>query len=418
MAPRLVHVSTSKTIGGVAEVVASEIAHTGPGVDVEWVNPAKDQPVNAIGMLLNAALYGAGVQAELRDRPPWPALRRWADAEGTRLAAEVGPADAVFLHDPLCLALAPAFRGSAGTVLWRCHVGDDGEHPDARAATEALRPYLDAVDVQCFLRGSFVWPGLDPDRTLVVPPGIDPDSPKNRELPAAGLAGPLLTAGRLGAEPVVEDNGTGFLPAADTPYVLQVSRWDPLKGFPGVLRGFAGLAGEPDVELVLLGPHVDPGQHHPDNTRVRAELLAGRAALPERLRRRVHVWSFARCGRTEEATAVNLLQRQATVVAQNSLREGFGLTVTEAMWKHATVLGAAVGGIRDQIEDGRNGLLSAETGGGPAWTDRLAEALRDAAARDGWGRAARATVRERFLASGGVRRQFAALGWDVPAAAG
>jgi trehalose synthase len=197
--------------------------------------------------------------------------------------------------------------------------------------------------------------------------------------------------------------------------VLQVSRWDPLKGFPGVLAGFAAVAGDhPDVELVLLGPHVDPRRHHPDNAAVRDGLLARRAGLPRAVRDRVHVWSFAPDAGDREATAVNLVQRRATVVTQNSLREAFGLTVTEAMWKRRTVLGAAVGGIRDQLVDGVNGLLSADTGGGPAWSAQLARALADPAARDRWGRAAHDSVRRSHLAGTAVAIQLDALGWARP----
>src|SRR5829696_8146692 len=167
---------------------------------------------------------------------------------------------------------------------------------------------------------------------------------------------------------------------------------------------------EPDIELVLAGPHIDPRQPRPENAAVRAGLLAARDRLPEHVRRRVHVWSLEPCSRAEEATAINLLQRLATVVTQNSIREALGLTVAEAMWKRATVLASAVGGIRDLISDGVNGLLSEDTGGGPAWSARLVRALRAPADRDRWGRAARETVRERYLAADTVQPQLAALG--------
>ncbi len=424
--PRLVHVSSMKTLGGVAEVITAEIAALGrvaPDVRVDWVNPVKDSTVNELSFLVNKALYGAGVVGELRQAPPWAPLRAWAEVEGPRLAAAVGRADAIVLHDPLCLLLAPALRPLTGVLAWRCHHGDDGDHPDTRLAVAGLLPYLDSVDLVCFLRKSFVWTELDPARALVVPAGIDPGSPRNAE-PApelAAAAGALRTGGRLpgdgplaGDGPLLDAGGSGFLRDPGTPYVLQVSRWDPLKGFPGVLTGFAAVAGDhPDLELVLLGPYVDPDRHHPDNIAVRDGLLARRARLPAAVRDRVHVWSFRPGPREREASAVNLLQRGATVVVQNSVREAFGLTVTEAMWKRATVLAADVGGIRDQIVDGVNGLLSADTDGGPAWTARLEQALADPAGRTRWGAAAHRTVRDRHLAGTAVRIQLDAFGWPI-----
>jgi trehalose synthase len=140
--------------------------------------------------------------------------------------------------------------------------------------------------------------------------------------------------------------------------VMQVSRWDQLKDPLGVLGAFAGhVARHTDSHLLLTGPSTVAVADDPEGAQVLAAVQGAWHELPAALRRRVHLCSLPMDDVEENAAIVNALQRHADVVVQKSLAEGFGLTVSEAMWKQRPVVGSRIGGIRDQIEDGRSGLL-------------------------------------------------------------
>lgn len=153
-------------------------------------------------------------------------------------------------------------------------------------------------------------------------------------------------------------------PPADAPLVVQVSRWDRLKDMAGVLSAFADYFGpaRQDLHLMLVGPDVSAVSDDPEGAEVLAACRAAWARLPDPVRRRCHLACIPMDDIDENATIINALQRHATVVVQKSLVEGFGLTVTEAMWKSRPVLASAVGGIQDQITDGTEGPAAA----GPA----------------------------------------------------
>jgi trehalose synthase len=191
----------------------------------------------------------------------------------------------------------------------------------------------------------------------------------------------------------------GRAPSWQTPLVVQVSRWDSLKDPIGVLKGFASLVDgrmPGDAELVLAGPNVHAVADDPEAGAVFYDVLREWRALPHAVRDRVTLVSLPTSDVEENAAIVNALQTHAAVIVQKSLREGFGLTVTEGMWKGRAVVASRVGGICDQIEDGVSGLLV-----DPTDLDAFARALRcvleDPALASRLGAAARERVRERFL---------------------
>ena len=192
----------------------------------------------------------------------------------------------------------------------------------------------------------------------------------------------------------------GRAPTWQTPLVVQVSRWDTLKDPVGVMRGFATLVdwrAPAEAQLLLAGPNVTGVSDDPEGADVLNATIEAWRGFPHAVRNRIHIASLPTADVEENAIIVNALQRHATVVVQKSLQEGFGLTVTEAMWKGRPVLASAVGGIRDQIENGVSGVLIED----PTDTDAFATALRglleqpDVATR--MGNAARERVRARFL---------------------
>jgi trehalose synthase len=148
------------------------------------------------------------------------------------------------------------------------------------------------------------------------------------------------------------------LPGPDDQVVAQISRWDRLKDMGGVMRGFADHAAPGgDGYLMLIGPSVSGVTDDPEGALVYAECLAQWQALPAPIRARIMLVTLPLDDVDENAAMVNALQRHATVIAQKSLAEGFGLTVAEGMWKGRAVIGSAVGGIMDQIADGTGVLL-------------------------------------------------------------
>jgi trehalose synthase len=182
--------------------------------------------------------------------------------------------------------------------------------------------------------------------------------------------------------------------------VVQVSRWDPLKDMMGVMAGFGKmLERSPDVNahLVLAGPNVHAVADDPEAPQVFEAVRTKWRELPDAVRSRVHLANLPVDDVTENAIIVNALQRHAAIVVQKSFKEGFGLTVTEAMWKGRAVVASAVGGIVEQIEDGVDGCLLQDPADLDGFADILEKLLKDPERRESIGRAAREKVREHFL---------------------
>ena len=253
---------------------------------------------------------------------------------------------------------------------------------------------------------------------MVIPPSIDPFSSKNREIDPPTVRLVLATVGLLdgtapnGPVSFQRRDGTigtvrrragllahGSPPPADVPLVLQVSRWDRLKDMAGVIEAFAMMTvdGPDDAHLVLAGPDVSAVDDDPEGSAVFAECRARWSDLPEASRSRIHLTSIPMDDVDENAIIVNALQRHAHHVVQKSLVEGFGLTVTEAMWKARPIIASRVGGIQDQIVHDRDGLL-VEPHDVAGLAATMALVLEDRRLADRLGTAARNRVRDHFLA--------------------
>jgi trehalose synthase len=265
---------------------------------------------------------------------------------------------------------------------------------------------------------------------MVIQPSIDAFSPKNQDMDEdtvrsilghVGLLGrgvpegvlPLFT--RYDGSPGRVDRraevlSTGPPPAADVPLVTQVSRWDRLKDYMGVMIGFAehGLDGT-DAHLVLAGPNVTAVTDDPEGGVVLDEVAEAWRGLPHAVRERVHLSCLPMADIDENAAIVNALQRHSAVVVQKSLQEGFGLTVAEAMWKSRPVVASAVGGIRDQITSPDVGVLLDDPRDLAHYGTVVRELLDDPARRERMGRSAREHVRQHFLANRHARQYMELL---------
>jgi trehalose synthase len=409
------NVSSTAVGGGVAEMVRSLLAYArGGGVDARWV--VIDGPPRFFGLTkrLHNALHGsAGDGSPLGDEE-----RRLYDAVTAANAEELLPmvraGDIAIVHDPQPAGLLRGLVARGARAIWRCHIGSDESNAEVERGWRFLAPYVQDAPAYVFSRAAYAPPVLDQARVHVITPSIDPFSPKNEELSAevvrAILAFTGIVAGpREGATVFAREDGTpgrvdrvaeivrdGAPPSLDTPLLVQVSRWDRLKDPVGVLAGFTQLE-RGDAHLVLAGPSSAAVADDPEGAAVFAEVVEAWRALPPAVRRRCHLVSLPTVDVGENGVIVNALQRHATVVVQKSLQEGFGLTVSEAMWKSRPVVASAVGGIRDQIDDGVEGLLLADPTNGAELAGALARLLGNPQLAQQMGLAGHQRVLERFL---------------------
>jgi trehalose synthase len=275
------------------------------------------------------------------------------------------------------------------------------------------------ADAFVFSRRQFAPCELLDGRIHVIPPSIDPTSTKNASMPAATVEAILEHTGlvrasheswtlprstrRDGVIQVVRRRAEvlryGPAPRLGVdPLVLHLSRWDRLKDPVGVLRGFAKhVLSDLDVYLVMAGPDPAAVADDPEAFAVFEEVVRAWRELPYRRRSRIQLALLPNADPEENAAIVNALQRASSVVVKKSLEEGFGLGVTEAMWKRRPVVASRVGGIREQIEHGRSGLLIEHPRDLEAFGAAVSQALVDRDLARGLGIAAQERVRERFL---------------------
>jgi trehalose synthase len=333
------------------------------------------------------------------------------------LAELVDPGDVVIVHDPQPAGVIPRLKEIGVPVIWRCHVGMDEPSALSRRAWSFLSPYVEPADAYVFSRRAFVWEGLNPARIQLIAPVIDAFSAKNQELDDSTVAAILQVAGlndEDGArgDPIfLRQDGTQAAvrrPAtlveeralrADDPVVLQVSRWDRLKDPLGVIRGFVEhIAPGTDAHLIYAGPAVDAVSDDPEGAAVLQEVQDWLAGIDYDARERVHLACLPMDDLEENAAIVNALQRRADVVVQKSIAEGFGLTVAEAMWKARPVVASGIGGIQDQIVDGRTGILLADPTELGAYGEAVRGLLEEPERACAIGREAHKRVRAEFLA--------------------
>ena len=412
------NVNTTASGGGVAEMLQSLLAYTrGAQVDTRWVVLDGTPDFFRFTKRLHNRLHGMPGDGGPMGDAERSLYERVLGENLRHLRAVVGTGDLVLLHDPQTAGLAEGLRDMGAHPVWRCHVGRDSANELTEDAWAFLRPYVTRSEAAVFSRREYAPDWVAPTQVWVIPPSLDPFSAKNQALERADVEASLGQAGLVRFSPdhgglsFLRRDGTrgvvrrhaGLLDGGPLPIdarvVLQVSRWDRLKDMAGVLTGFAGhLAELPgDVHLVLAGPETSGVSDDPEGADVLAECRAIWAAQPVGVQRRLHLCSLPMDDADENAHLVNALQRHAAVVVQKSLAEGFGLTVTEPMWKARPVIATRVGGIQDQIVHGESGLLLDDPTDLDGFTGLLLSVLLDEDLAGHLGGAARERVRERFL---------------------
>jgi trehalose synthase len=426
-------VSSTATGGGVAEMLWPIVRLLRDlGVNAEWAVIGTREPAFfEVTKRIHNLIHGVGdPDLSSSDRE----LFEWVNRENAEALGElVRPGDIVVVHDPQPLPLAALLRQSVPVLtIWRCHIGLDSENAATRAAWGFLAPYLGAYDQSVFSAPEYI-PERLAGRATVIHPGIDPLSPKNRELALRETVEVLCNSGLIPyPSPTVHPlypalvrrilpdgqlgpaNGRESIGLLTRPVVTQISRWDRLKGFLPLMRAFAalkqappggGLTGDPLqhrrlelVRLVLAGPEPAGVADDPEAAGVLDEMRSAYALLPSAVQEDVALLLLPMHSPEQNALMVNALQRASTIVVQNSLREGFGLTLTEAMWKRVPVLSnSRACGPRQQVRDGLDGRLVRDPENETELRDAMIEMLADSDARQRWGRTAQRHVHDRFL---------------------
>jgi trehalose synthase len=426
--------------GGVAEMLPTMITLLRDlGIKTEWaVIESQDQRFFELTKRIHNAIHGAGSpQFGPEDREIFEAVNR-ENAEFLR--ARVKRGDILIIHDPQPMPLASILRQELDlAAVWRCHIGLDQENAATGAVWEFLKPYIDAYDHTIFSAPDYI-PGFCSGHATVIYPGIDPFSPKNRELGLhrtvgilsnAGLAvapGPLVNepykwqAQRLSSDGEFHPaNVRGDFGLLTRPIVTQISRWDRLKGFEPLLEAFAhyksrlwggGWSDDPLhrtrqelVRLVLAGPDPDSIQDDPEAIEVLEEIRRLYVSLDARTQQSVAIFALPMKSLKENALMVNALQRASSIVVQNSLREGFGLTIAEAMWKRVPILSNQQAcGPRQQVRDLVDGRMIDDPTDSEALAAALDEMLADVRGRMVWARNAQRRVHGHFLVFSQLRK--------------
>lgn len=355
------HVNATSRGGGVAEILKSVVPlMKGLGVETEWYCIQGNGDFFQVTKNIHNSLQGGTWQFDSRTHETFLAYNRQIAAEIQALDLDVW-----VVHDPqpcpIRVGMHP-FR----QAIWHCHI--DTSSPN-RAVWNYLYRFVKGYDRLIFCLPQYVNGTIPPEKVRFVRPAIDPCTVKNQSLPLPKAK--QILAG-LGLDP-------------NRPLVTQVARFDPWKDPLGVIDAYRSAKHEiPDLQLALVG--VIEAQDDPEAEVVLEQVGKYSGGDPN-----IHLFSDPeQVGHLE----VNAFQAASDVVVQKSIREGFGLTVAEAMWKGTPVIGGNCGGIRVQIEDGENGCLvnSPEECAG-----RVVELIKDERLRERIGTAGKETVRQNYL---------------------
>jgi trehalose synthase len=348
------HVNSTKQGGGVAEILQRMIPLLRDlDIDARWEVITGDAKFFDTTKKIHNALQG---HAEAITDDMWEHYYRINKTNAGKLKLD---ADAVLIHDPQPAALVDFKK--RGTWLWRCHI--DLSKPFHEVFSR-LEPFARKYDATVFSVAKFA-KSMASDE-FIIPPSIDPISEKNRD---------------LGEEEIKEAARRLGIPT-DRPMILQVSRFDRFKDPIGVINTYKMVKKYNDCVLVLAG---SPATDDPEGEAVLEEVREFAAGDPD-----IHILLLPPFSDLD----INALQRMATVVIQKSLKEGFGLTVSEAMWKGKPVIGGATGGIPLQIVHGVTGFLVHSVDGA---SFRIRQYLNNPGMAERMGLAGREYVRNHFL---------------------
>jgi trehalose synthase len=356
---RVLHLSATAFGGGVSEILSTLVPlMIDVGLECEWhVIHGREEFFNATKLMHNAL---QGNPQDLSDEQ-WDIWRRYNEINAGELSEGW---DICIVHDPQPAALASLVPDKSRRWVWRCHIDLSTPNQDTLGR---LLPYLDPYPAAVFHMPQYVPAGMD-GRAHIVPPAIDPLAPKNM---AFSPEDAVFICEQFGID-------------VDRPLLCQVSRFDPWKDPLGVIDAYRIVKADmPDVQLALVG---SMATDDPEGWDYFNATVAHADGDPD-----IHILNNLN---NVGAIEVNAFQSHCDVVIQKSTREGFGLTVTEAIWKGRPLIGGAVGGIPLQVSDGETGFLVSSV---EECAQRSLELLRDPGLGKRLGRAGKESVRRHFL---------------------
>ncbi|MHB8490751.1 MAG: glycosyltransferase [Solirubrobacteraceae bacterium] len=357
---RILHINATAYGGGVSELLRSSVPLLHDvGLSVDWKVIGGDEGFFQATKALHNALQGA--PHALSDAQQ-SSYRRCIEENAGTLD---GDYDFIVIHDPQPAGLLSAHGKRGAKWVWRCHIDTSNPNPEA---WEFLAPYLRDFDAAVFTMSEFVPPDMPVARVQAIPPAIDPLSPKNMNLDL-GVASQILDW--IGLE----------MPGR---LVTQVSRFDSWKDPLGVIDAYCMVREEiGQLQLALVGAMA---LDDPEAWEIYRQVSERAEHDPL-----IHVYTnLSGVGNIE----VNAFQRLSEVIVQKSIREGFGLVVSESLWKGTPVVAGRAGGIPLQVPEGVGGLLVSST---EECAHAMLELLGDSDMREQLGESGRAHVREHFL---------------------
>jgi len=348
----IVNVNSTYYGGGVAELLLSmTLLMNGLGIRTGWRTITGRPDFFSVTKKMHNALQGADINLSDRKKEIYEHVI-YENSLRMHLSH-----DLVVLHDPQPLPMVERYR-KRGPWVWRCHI--DVSRPNG-PLMEYLKTFICKYDAAIFSIPEYSQRLPIPEHFFM--PAIDPFSYKNREM----------------GETEINERLERYNIPTDLPLVVQVSRFDRWKDPEGVIAAYKLAREKADCTLVLLG---NAATDDPEGKEVFESLLGNQSD-------RILILPFG-----DDTALVNALQTKAAVVLQKSTREGFGLTVTEALWKGTPVIGGKVGGIIHQIRDGENGFLVSSV---EECADRIVTLIKDEKLREKMGVSAKESVRAKFL---------------------
>jgi trehalose synthase len=357
---RVCHINSTGFGGGVAELLSRHVPLARAlGIDTDWRLIQATPEFFTVTKAFHNALQGGAYTLSETDK----AIYLHVNRESAKLLE--ASYDVFFVHDPQPAAFREALGTKDAKWIWRCHIDTSSPNPDAASF---LLPYLQNYDAVVFTMREFVLPGLDPKQIAFIAPAIDPLSTKNMELPE-----------ELCRE-VVANAGVDLR----RPLIVQVSRFDPWKDPMGVIETYRLAKKElPGLQIALVGAIAGDD---PEGWQLLA-LVEQEAAKDD------DIYVFTNLGGVG-SMEVNAFQRACDLVIQKSLREGFGLVVSEAFWKGTPMVAGRAGGIAMQFPAGYEKYLVTTI---EECAARVVELVGDPPGRKAFGQAAREHVRRGYL---------------------
>ena len=359
---RVLHLNSTAYGGGVAELLRSHIPLLrSMGIDADWMIIRGDDAFFNVTKAFHNALQGGSYHLDGHAKETYL-------ANNSRNARYLdGDYDYIVVHDPQPAALKLLTDRAKSTTkwVWRCHIDTANPNPEV---WDFLKPYVKTYDAMVYTMQEYVSPDLPQEKVAIMPPAIDPLSPKNMSLPKDFCK---TVVGWVGID-------------TERPLITQVSRFDPWKDPLGVIEVYRAIKQHiPEVQLAMLG-HL--AMDDPQGWQMYEEVLTASCDDPD-----VYLFTNYTAASSIE---VNAFQQFSDVVIQKSIREGFGLVVAEALWKGTPVVAGRAGGIPLQLEDGKGGYLVNNI---EECTEKVLYLLQHSAQAEKMGRTGRQFIRANFL---------------------